>query len=67
MNIKKNMLRYEKSLSKYATLDKDAKRLKEINNFCKTLKTEIYAIPDKSAIDVLGDSIGFYGEIYKYC
>jgi len=42
-------------------------RLKEINNFCKTLKTEIYAIPDKSAIDVLGDSIGFYGEIYKYC
>ena len=42
-------------------------RLKEINNFCKTLKTEIYAIPDKSAIDVLGDSVGFYGEIYKYC
>lgn len=42
-------------------------RLKEINNFCKTLKNEIYAIPDKSAIDVLGDSIGFYGEIYKYC
>ena len=25
MNIKKNMLRYEKSLSKYATFDKDAK------------------------------------------
>ena len=41
-------------------------RLKEIDGFCKTLKTEIYAIPDKSVIDVLGDSIGFYGEIYKY-
>lgn len=32
MNIKKNMLRYEKSLSKYATLDKEAKRLKELND-----------------------------------
>lgn len=42
-------------------------RLKEIDNFCKTLNTEIYAIPDESAIDVLGDSIGFYGKIYKYC
>ena len=41
-------------------------RLKEINEFCKILNTEIYAIPDESAIDVLGDSIGFYGEIYKY-
>ena len=41
-------------------------RLKEIDAFCKTLNTEIYAIPDESAIDVLGDSIGFYGEIYKY-
>ena len=42
-------------------------RIKEIDNFCKTLNTEIYAIPDESAIDVLGDSIGFYGKIYKYC
>lgn len=41
-------------------------RLKEINTFCKVLQTEIYAIPDKSAVDILGDSIGFYGEIYKY-
>lgn len=41
-------------------------RIKEIDGFCKVLKTEIYAIPDESAIDILGDSIGFYGEIYKY-
>ena len=41
-------------------------RLQEINNFCKTLNTEIYAIPEKSVIDILNDSIGFYGEIYKY-
>ena len=41
-------------------------RLKEIEKFCKVLGCEIYAIPDESAIDVLGDSIGFYGMIYKY-
>lgn len=41
-------------------------RLKEIDGFCQALNTEIYAIPDESAIDILGDSIGFYGEIYKY-
>ena len=41
-------------------------RLNEIHQFCKTLNTEIYAIPDKSAIDILGDSICFYGEVYKY-
>jgi len=32
MNIKKNMLRYEKGLSKYATLDKFAKRLNKLND-----------------------------------
>lgn len=42
-------------------------RLKEIGKFCKTLNTEIYAIPDESAIDIIDDSIGFYGEVYKYC
>ena len=41
-------------------------RIKELNEFSKTLNTEIYAMPDKSAIDIRGDSIGFYGEIYKY-
>ena len=41
-------------------------RINEINNFCKTLNTEIYAIPDKSAIEVLGDTMGFYGEVFKY-
>lgn len=41
-------------------------RLKEIDGFCKALNTEIYAIPDESAINILGDSISFYGEIYKY-
>ena len=41
-------------------------RIKELNNFANVLKTEIYAIPDSSVIDVLGDSVGFYGEIYKY-
>jgi len=32
MNIKKNMLRYEKGLSKYASLDKHAKRLTKLNH-----------------------------------
>lgn len=32
MNIKKNMLRYEKSLSKYASFNKDAKRLTSIDD-----------------------------------
>jgi len=41
-------------------------RIKEINNFCKVLNTEIFAIPDESAIDILDDSVGFYGKIYKY-
>lgn len=41
-------------------------RIKELNEFSKILNTEIYAIPEKSAIDVLGDTVGFYGEIYKF-
>ena len=41
-------------------------RIKEINHFCESLNTEIYAIPDHSVIDIVNGSIGFYGEIYKY-
>ena len=41
-------------------------RIEEINKFCFLLNTEIYALPDSSAIEVLDDSVGFYGENYKY-
>ena len=41
-------------------------RIKEINDFCKKLKTNIYAIPDLSVINVIDNKIEFYGEIYKY-
>ena len=41
-------------------------RIGEIMTFCEKLNTKIYAIPDKSVIDVLGDTIGFYGEVYQY-
>ena len=44
MNIKKNMLRYEKNLSKYATLDKEAKRLKDID---KDIRPNYYRDIDK--------------------
>ena len=41
-------------------------RINEINGFCKNLKTNIYAIPDLSVINVIDDKIEFYGEVYKY-
>lgn len=41
-------------------------RIQEIKKFSEILNTEIYAMPENSAIDIIDDSVGFYGEIYKY-
>ena len=40
-------------------------RVAEINNFCKQLETNIYAIPDRSVINIY-DKIEFLGEVYKF-
>ena len=40
-------------------------RLKEIKEFCEKLKTNIYAIPDLSVINIIDDKIEFLGEIYN--
>ena len=41
-------------------------RLLEIKNFCKSLNTNIYAIPDMSVIHVIDEKIEFLGKVYKY-
>lgn len=40
-------------------------RIAEINNFCKILNTNIYAIPDRSVINIC-DKIEFLGDIHKF-
>ena len=49
----------------YDDTDFTKNRITELNNFCKQLETNIYAIPDKSVINISED-MQFLGEIYKF-
>ena len=49
----------------YDDTDFTKNRINEINTFCKQLDTNIYAIPDKSVINIKQD-IEYLGEIYKF-